>query len=680
MESYDDPAPLAAEASRALNFAAKYSYGCMNDDDHWRGEVLDNAAITAEYVFLRQSLGHDFGTDPDTPAVCKWLLSQQNPDGSWGIAENYPGDVSTTVETYFALKILQISIDDPAMVRGRLFARKMGGVAAVRMFTRFILATFGLIPWSAFPQIPPEIILLPTYFPFNVYNLSYWARATMVPMMVIRHHEPIYMLPEGGQAYLDELWIDPSKKNVPYYPSLGKSLCKADVITVAFAAVDKMVSFLGGLIRHFPLRSIALQQCIKWTLQHQEPEGDWAGITPPMYTGILALKEEGWTVRDPAIKLGLEAMERYATTDSAGKRIHSTVSPVWDTVLMTVALADSELADERLDRTVKWIKKNQYFGPNGDWRVNNPTLQPGAWCFQYINTWYPDTDDTAAAILALVKQDPQCVGSFSIHRATQWLLGLQNKDGGWGAFDRENDKLFLNKFPLGDMDQLCDPSSEDVTGRILECFGLQFSSPRSKNIDEDLLSRMKESASRAIGYLERTQTKAGSWYGRWGSNYIYGTSNALCALRYYRENDDPRVRRMVTRGVAWVKSVQNSDGGWGETLESYRDPEQAGVGPSTAAQTAWGVMALLAHLPPTDCHIQRGVSYLTSRQTKPDDGYPGASWPFPCHFTAVGFPLHFWLEYSLYRHYFPMMALGRFVRACRDLKPVNGKVLCENNR
>ncbi len=659
---HSDIEMLSSSASKALDLAAKFSYGCMRDDGHWCGEVLDNTTVTSEYIFLRISLGHDFNTDPDASALRQWLLSQQNPDGSWGIAPGYPGDASTTVETYFALKILQVSTDDPAMVSGRLFALKVGGTASARLLTRFILATFGLMPWSAIPQLPPEFFLVPSYFRFNVYNLSCWSRITSIPMLVIRHHEPVYALPNGaGADFLDELWLEPLKKNVPYCPSLWESLWKADVITFAFTALDKMVSLAGGL-RCSPTRGYALQQCVKWILEHQEAEGDWTGIFPPIYTSILALREEGWSVSDSVITRGLEGLERLVIKDAKGKRIQSSISPVWDTVLMTVGLVDAEFADERLDTTVQWIKKKQHFGPNGDWRIYNPALPPGGWSFQYYNTWYPDTDDTAVAILALVKKDPKSAGSFSIHRAAQWILGMQNRDGGWGAFDMENNKLFLNKTPLGDMNNLCDPSTADVTGRILECFALLLSSPHSKQVSAELLARMEVAARNGIAFLENAQEKTGAWYGRWGSNYIYGTSNVLCGLPYYM--DKPRVRSMATRGLDWMKSVQNSDGGWGESLETYSYPELAGMGPSTATQTAWTVMALLAHLPPTDCYIKRGVSYLVSLQSTPDGS--GASWPQPWY-TAVGFPLFMWMEYALYRHYFPMMALGRFVRETRNL-------------
>ncbi|CAM6124416.1 unnamed protein product [Calypogeia fissa] len=560
MES-SDPASLAAAASKALKLAAEYSYGCMKDDGHWCAGLLGNPALTAEYVFLHLSMGHDFGTDPDTPALSKWLLSQQNPaDGSWGLAPHYPGDASMTVEAYFALKILQVPVDDPAM-------------------------------------IPVELILLPTYCPENVYNLSYWARVTVVPMMVVRHHEPIYALPKGAQAdYLDELWIDPSKKNVPYFPPLRNSLWKADAFTVAFTVLDKTMSFLGG----------------------SEPDGDLGHTIPPMYAANLALKEEGWSVCDSAVQLLLGAVERHTTTDSMGKRLQCALSPLWDTVLMTVALVDSEHADERLDQTMQWINKSQYFGPNGDWRVNNPTLPPGSWAFQHFNTWYPDTDDTAAALLALLKGRPAM--RRLVLRLPRYTVDRGDAKSRWRL---------------------------DVTGHMLECYGLQVSSPYRKKLNEDLLRRMRESASRAIGFLELTQTKAGAWWGRWASNYIFGTSCVLCGLEHFTDHD-PRVRPMVRRGLAWMKSVQNSDGGWGETLESYRDPDQAGVGPSSAQHTAWGVMSLLAHLPPADPHIKRGVSYLLSQQTKLDDGLPGASWPMYAHYTAIGFPLHFWLEYTLY--------------------------------
>jgi squalene-hopene/tetraprenyl-beta-curcumene cyclase len=335
---------------------------------------------------------------------------------------------------------------------------------------------------------------------------------------------------------------------------------------------------------------------------------------------------------------------------------------------MSIGLCDAGLfqKDERLRRAVDWVKPLQQFGTQGDWRIYKPSLAPGGWSFEYFNTWYPDVDDTACTVLALTKQDPTFVGSTSIHRAVQWILGMQNLDGGWAAFDHNNDKLFLNKIPFSDMNSLCDPSTADVTGRIIECFGHILSSPYRKVVSEDLLAQMKISAARGISYLKSKQEISGSWWGRWGCNYVYGTSNVLCGLSTFTAGDSQReLQTIVNRAVKWLKAVQNEDGGWGESVESYALPDLAGCGESTPSQTAWGVMALLAHLPPSDEAIRKGVAWLVYAQT--EKSQKGATWNEEL-FTATGFPMCLYLEYSLYPHYFPMMALGRYLKATAEEK------------
>ena len=648
--------------SNVLKLAANYAWDDAHDDGHWYGELKTNATVTAEYVMLYQALGLEESLERDREALCRWLLSVQNPDGSWGIAPKYPGDVSTTTEAYIALKILGISTKTPAMQRACSFVRSVGGIARVRIFTRIYLATFGLFSWKAIPQLPAELILMPSWAPISIYSLSSWARSTIVPLLILCHHQPIYNLPNGRSTnsdYLDELWCNPTNKMVPYSEPLTSAM-ETEKVTLFFTLIDKIIYQLGGL-RYFPLRGYSRRQCIKWILDHQEPAGDWAGIFPPMHVGILALRLEGYSMTDSCIVRGLEAIERFAWHDEVGgKHIQACVSPVWDTALMSIALCDVGLLtnNERLVKSVRWIKDRQLLGPEGDWRIYQPNITPGGFSFEYHNSWYPDVDDTAAVIIAFLKQDPNSASSNHVIRAVQWSLGMQNKDGGWAAFDYENNKLFLNKIPFSDMESLLDPSTADVTGRVLEAFGLLRSTSNKVNVPEALSKRVDLACDRAIKYLASTQERNGSWYGRWGSNYIYGTSNVMCGLAYYYDSH-PLVPPLVESAIVWLKSIQNADGGFGEVLDTYRDPTLAGQGRSTASQTAWGAMALLAHLPNSDDAVEESIAYLVSTQTE-TRGH-GATWP-ETEYTGTGFPNFFYLGYSYYSHYFPMMALGRYLQ------------------
>lgn len=646
--------------SSALRLAANYAWDDVHDDGHWYGELKTNATITAEYVMLYQALDLNKSLEHDREALCKWLLSDQNPDGSWGIAPSHPGDVSTTTEAYFALKILGESSKTPAMRRACCFIRAVGGVAKVGIFTRIYLATFGLFPWKAVPELPAELILMPSWAPINIYSFSSWARSTIIPLLIISHHRPVFKLPNGMSAdnqYLDELWLDPTEKAVVYSAPILDAL-KTDKAAVFFTVIDKFIYQLGGL-RYFPLRDYARRQCITWILEHQEPAGDWAGIFPPMHIGLLALRLEGLHMTDSRILRGLEAVERFAWQDKeGGKRMQACVSPVWDTVLMTIALCDASIPskDERLVKAVKWIKDHQLLGAEGDWRIYQPNITPGGFSFEYHNAWYPDIDDTAAVIIAFLKQDPNSASSGHLIKAVEWSLGMQNQDGGWAAFDYENNKHFLNKIPFSDMDSLLDPSTADVTGRILEAYGLFRHASSKVSVPTKLLLRVDLACHRGIHYLAHTQEPNGSWYGRWGSNYIYGTSNVVCGLVHHTSHNT-LVPYLVSSAVKWLRVVQNTDGGFGEDLHSYKDPRLAGRGASTASQTAWGAMALLAHLPVSDEAVKASIAYLVSAQTKKRGN--GATWS-EREYTGTGFPNFFYLGYSYYSHYFPMMALGRY--------------------
>ncbi|KAF2651834.1 putative squalene-hopene-cyclase [Lophiostoma macrostomum CBS 122681] len=654
---YDD-APQAIK--RAINSA----WDLFKADSHWQGELKSNTAITAQQIFFYQSLGVPV---PDASSYRKYLLSQQQDDGSWSIAPDYPGDISISSETYLALKLLGVSSDDKAMRHAREFIRNAGGVAKVRIFTRIFFAQFGLFPWSAVPQLPAEFIFLPSILPINIYRLSSWARSTLIPLFIIRHHERVYALPNGlhaNNSFLDELWLDPEHKDVPYGPSLLKPT-DSDSFSLFFSFVDTALSYLGSLRPLWMFRGLARRKCIRWILDHQEKEGDWAGIIPPMHGGVQALLLEGYTLQDDCVRRGIEGIERFTCHDDEGKRLQSCVSPVWDTVLMTRALCEAgvDRDDVRIRGAIKWIKSKQILTDKGDWRIFSRSSEPGGFSFEYHNDWYPDVDDTAAAILALVTHDPVAVGCSTVSRAANWICGMQNEDGGWGAFDIGNNKLWLNKIPFSDMDALCDPSSADVTGRILEAFGLMMKTAESEYVEPQLIGRISMTCPAAIKYLVEQQETSGAWYGRWGCNYLYGTSNVICGLVYFSEGDE-QIQAMLSDAARWLKETQNEDGGWGEDLLSYRDPSRAGKGVSTPSQTAWALMGLLTTCDVMEPAIVEGVNYLMNTQT--DVQGNGASW-LERRYTGTGFPNHFYIGYSYYRHYFPLMVLGRVARAAGAL-------------
>ncbi|QDS69474.1 terpene cyclase [Venturia effusa] len=672
----------------SLKKATDYTFARSKPDGHWAGEIRSNVTITAEYVFLYQSLGK--AIPGGSESVQKFILSQQNADGSWSLAPDYAGDVSTSSEAYLALKMLGMSKTALAMRAARSFILKAGGVAKVRIFTRIFFAQFGLFPWDAVPQLPAEFVLLMAASPVNIYAMASWARSTVIPMLIIRHHEKIYPIQNvtGRQdVYLDELWLDSSSKMVPYSPSLI-DLWDTDFVTIIFTAADKLLWALKGM-RYLPTRYYARRQCIHWILSRQEKQGDWAGIVIPMNVSIQALLLEGYKFEDAEVQRGLQAIERFAVADAQGKRIQPCVSPTWDTVLMVQALCDADIdpTDPRLRLAAKWIKSRQNIGPEGDWRINNPKLQPGGFSFEHFNTWYPDTDDTTAAILALVKHNPSSIDSSTVSRAAHWICGMQNSDGGWGAFDRQNNKLWLNRIPFSDMNALCDPSTADVTGHILEAFALILETANHEFIDPALHDKIAKACEGAIWYLHQQQESTGAWFGRWGSNYIYGTSGVLCGLAYFaKERVD--VKNMVDDAISWLRYIQNQDGGWGEGLDSYKEHRRAGIGPSTPSQTAWALMALIPYVDPDDDTIKHGIEYLLRTQTDVDEEGNGASWPERLY-TGTGFPEHFYFGYEYYRHYFPMMALGRYLkvldgkereRSAEEIAPdmpVLGKVLHE---
>ena len=645
-----------ADVEAALQAGANYLFQLQKDDFHWCEELESNPTVTSEYVFLCVALGRDL--DSERAPLERWLLGQQKADGSYGMAFNCPGDVSTTAEVYLALKMLGADPAREDMRRARAFVIEQGGMSKVRIFTRIFFAMFGLFDWQDVPALPAELIFMPPASPVNIYAMASWARGTIVPLLIMGHHKPVYDLPnQAPRSYANELWVEGKPVRVPYLPTWATLWRDHGVSWTSFFSAGDVLLKLYDKVHNKRIRAAALARCTQWILDRQEESGDWAGIFPPMLNNLLALPLQGYGLDSEPMKRGLEAMERFAWEDDRGRRIQCCVSPVWDTLLSLIGLCDAKMdtADQRLSGAADWIAERQITERLGDWAVYRPGLAPGGWSFEYSNDWYPDVDDTAAVVLSLIKQDRKRASTPAVHRAIEWILGMQNRDGGWGAFDADNDKLFLNDAPMTDMRALCDPSTADVTGRIVEAFGLLAETPEA--IPAGLLARMQQASRLGIALINSLQEDTGAWFGRWGVNYIYGTSHVLCGLSRARTLASPAV---CARGVEWLKRVQNADGGWGEGMDSYNDPSRAAQGPSTASQTAWAIMGLLAWAPADDVAIESGVGWLVRNQTSERGG--AGTWIEP-ETTATGFPGHFYVRYDLYRHYFPMMALGRYAQA-----------------
>ncbi|KAI9720081.1 MAG: hypothetical protein M1828_005809 [Chrysothrix sp. TS-e1954] len=649
---------------QAINLALQH----QQPAGHWVAPVSADVSFTAEYVMFKYAM-EGLSLDDDGDDLRRWILATQTEDGSWTLAPDLSGNVSSSVEAYLALRLLNVPATDPAMQRARSFILSQGGIAHVRFFTRFFLASFGLIPWTAVPQMPLEVILLPTWAPLNIYVLSHWARSTLMPLLLIRHHEPVYPLPNGystNNDFLDELWCDPTDKMVPYTPPLlelfwGK---KRHVLKLVFTLVDKLLAKLSGIRKTF-LNRLAKQRCLDWILEHQEEHGDWAGYFPPIHGNVWVLLLEGYSLDSRRVRLGLEALERFSSYDENGKWFQPTVSPCWDTALMANALCDAGLSETKsLVRAADWLWDRQLMVDHGDWRIYANTQQAGGWSFEYFNTFFPDVDDTAVVIMTLVKQDPGCIESRRIINAVEWILGMQNQNGGWGAFDINNEAVWLHAVPFNDTDALVDPATADVTGRILECWALLLAHRRAGyQFPEPLRDRLRASAQKAIPFLLAKQERSGAWWGRWGCNYIYGTANVLRGLQGFC-TADTNVQKAIAGGVRWLRSAQQSDGGWGETLFSYTDATLAGCGITTAAQTAWAVDCILRFGAVSDPVVERGIGWLVKNQQSrgKDDGF--ASWPTN-QYVGTGFPKVMFVGYPFYHHHFPIAALSRYIHRSR---------------
>jgi len=615
----------------AIENSRNYLLSRQAQEGYWVDELESNATITAELIFFMHFTGQ---VDLEKQEkMARYLLGIQREDGSWPLYYGGPCDINSTVECYMALKIAGRSPDAPEMARAREAILKNGGIRATRVFTKIFLAMLGQISWKHVPAVPVEIILLPDNFPFNIYEISSWSRGTVVPLSIVYAHRPVHRLPkEKGVA---ELFTEQDR-------ALG---FKAD--GHAFSSWHNFFIHLDGWIKVVgrcpwkPLRKKALVKAEQWVLDHQEDEGDFAGIQPAMLNSLLALHYQGYDKDHPAFVRGMEAVERFLIDRGDHMCMQACVSPLWDTAITLNALMDSGLPGNHpaLVKAGEWILGKQVV-KRGDWQVKRPHAEPGGWAFEFYNELYPDTDDTAEILIALnrIAIPDTAWKEKETGRALAWLLHMQSNNGGWAAFDVENDKEILNEIPFADHKALLDPPTTDVSSRILWALGnLGFSREHPK-------------VRKAIDFVKRNQETDGCWWGRWGVNYIYGTFLALNGLRSIGENMDDEFSQKAAR---WLMDHQNEDGGWGETCESYSNPALRGQGASTASQTAWAILGLVAAGKAGEESTARGVSHLIDRQNE------SGTWWEP-EFTGTGFPEHFYIKYHMYQHFFPLMALSRY--------------------
>ncbi|KOT90875.1 squalene-hopene cyclase [Streptomyces sp. NRRL F-5755] len=627
------PTSTAAAARRATARATEYLLSVQDAAGWWKGDLETNVTMDAEDLLLRQFLG--IGDPRITEAAARHIRGEQRDDGTWATFYGGPGELSATIEAYVALRLAGDEPDAAHMARAAAWIREHGGVAAARVFTRIWLALFGWWKWEDLPELPPELIWFPKWFPLNIYDFACWARQTIVALTIVGSVRPVRPAPFA----LDELHADPARPNPP------RPLAPPTTWDGVFQRLDKGLH-LYRKVAVRKLRRSALRAAASWIVERQENDGCWGGIQPPAVYSIMALHLLGYDLGHPVLRQGLESLDRFAVwredADGAPVRmIEACQSPVWDTCLAAIALADAGLpADHpQLVKAADWMLAEQIRRP-GDWSVRRPRLPSGGWAFEFENDNYPDIDDTAEVVLALRRiqhPDPERVDA-AVQRAVRWNLGMQSKNGAWGAFDADNTSPFPNRLPFCDFGEVIDPPSADVTAHVVE-------------MAADLGMTHDARVRRGIRWLLAEQEPDGSWFGRWGTNYIYGTGSVLPALA---AAGIPASHPAVRRAVRWLERVQNEDGGWGEDQRSYHDKAWAGRGESTASQTAWALMALLAAGERESAAVTRGVRWLAGTQR--DDG----SWDEP-YFTGTGFPWDFSINYHLYRQVFPLTALGRYV-------------------
>lgn len=620
---------LLDQLNHAIALGQKSLLDRQSSDGYWVDVLEADSTITSESLLLRAYLGE---RDPvKEEKKVRYLLACQLDDGGWPIFPGGESNISATVKAYFALKLAGLTPDDPPMIRARERILFLGGLSQVNVFTKITLALFGQFPWEEIPTLPAEVILLPPGRFFSLYDVSYWSRTVIVPLLIIFAHRPVRELP--ASSGLAELVV-PGRSNSLFEKEPGWLTWRN-----LFVSIDRWIKRYDRH-HHAGLRTSAIERAHRWMVTRMQGEGGLGAIYPAMANSVIALRALGYPMTHPLVKKALSEIDALEVDRGETMFVQPCHSVIWDTALTLNTLMDADVKrdDPAIQRGAQWLLGRQV-GIDGDWKVKVPKVTSGGWYFQFENAFYPDNDDTAVVLLALYKAlGEEGPSAPDLERGVNWLLAMQGSDGGWGAFDTDNNKLFLNNIPFADHGALLDPSTADVTGRVLELLG---------HLGYD---RSYPPVRRALAFIKAQQESFGGWYGRWGVNYIYGTWSVLAGLRAIRE---PLHQAYIQRSLAWLRSVQNPDGGWGESCESYQDSRLAGIGPSTPSQTAWAVMALLHGGDGSSESLSKGVGYLLEHQEA--DGL----WSEDL-FTGTGFPRVFYLRYHMYCQHFPLWALALY--------------------
>lgn len=586
----------------------------------WSGELETNVTMTAEHVLLFRFLG--LPLDEFRAGAIAHILHHQRSDGSWALYYDGPADLSTTIEAYVALKVLGVGAERDEMRKALDVILQQGGVVNARVFTKIWLALFGVYPWSGVPSVPPEIVFFPLWLPFNLYDFACWARGTVAPLTIVLARKPVR-----------DLGVD---VNEIVAPGTQRAMTRVKGRRHWLLYAERLLKLYERSPKR-PRREEAEHRVAQWVVERQEADGSWGGIQPPWVYSLIALDLMGYSLDHPVMRKGIEGMQRFTIDDAEGWRFLACMSPVWDTAwaVRVLALAGFEPSHPAMRRAVDWMLREQI--PDdapGDWRMKSDEKRGNGWAFEFDNDAYPDIDDTTIVVLSLLEGGDRETVASSVERARRWTLAMHSRNGAWAAFDRDNTRELLYRMPFSDFGAMIDPPTEDVTAHVLEMLAALGYDTQNRYV------------ARGLEYLRATQKPYGAWYGRWGVNYIYGTWCAISALTALRTGND-----MIDRAAEWLISVQNPDGGWGETCHSYVDESFAGVGRSTPSQTAWAVLGLQLAGRAQHHAVQRGLTYLCERQRL--DG----TWDEP-ECTGTGFPGDFYINYHLYRHLFPAMALA----------------------
>jgi squalene-hopene/tetraprenyl-beta-curcumene cyclase len=622
---------------RSIAAATGALLALQRPDGHWVFELEADATIPAEYVLLRHYLAEPVDVALESK-IAAYLRRIQGDHGGWPLFHEGAFDMSASVKAYFALKMIGDPVDAAHMVRAREAIRSRGGASRANVFTRLMLALFGFIPWRAVPVMPVEIMLLPKWFPFHLDKISYWSRTVIVPLLVLQALKPRARNPKG--IGIEELFLEPPQ-------SIGPAPKAPQQKASWFWFFHTFDSALHALEPLFPKRSRrrAIERAVAWVSERLNGEDGLGAIFPAMANSVMMFDVLGYAEHHPQRAIARKSIEKLLVMHEHEGYCQPCVSPIWDTGLVCHTLLEvgGEHAPAHARKGLEWLVPRQILDVKGDWIARRPDIRPGGWAFQYANPHYPDVDDTAVVVMAMDRvqgSNPQADFRGSIARAREWIVGMQSENGAWGAFDADNQYDYLNNIPFADHGALLDPPTEDVTARCISMLA-----QIGETVDKS------DAVARAVDYLRRTQMEEGSWYGRWGMNYIYGTWSVLCALNAAGvDHAAPEFRK----AVAWLLDIQNADGGWGEDGASYKlDYRGYERAPSTASQTAWALLGLMAAGEVHHPAVKRGIDYLSATQAK--DGF----WNEP-RYTATGFPRVFYLRYHGYSKFFPLWALARY--------------------